>query len=157
MLYLVLAYHQATSRVYLKVNISFLQLLAEMAQEEMEIDLQPVAGYSVETLQTIASEPSGHTALSSHMPVLGEGGGSAAGLPADDAVVTPNAGTTREAAAEPDLQMSPAMASSGLQRAQGTFDLYQALPVPQLTQRPQVRRARRQQRIGGSQRTISTR
>ncbi|NXR25683.1 RFWD3 ligase, partial [Cinclus mexicanus] len=128
-----------------------------MAQEEMEVDLQPVAGYSVETLQTLAPEPSGHTALS-HIPVLGEGGGgSTAALPADgDAVVTPNAGTTGEAAAEPELQMNPATAPSGLQRLQEALDLYQQ-PVPQLTQRPQVRRARRQQRIGGSQRTISAR
>ncbi|NXA90643.1 RFWD3 ligase, partial [Melanocharis versteri] len=128
-----------------------------MAQEEMEVDLQPVAAYSVETLQTLALEPSGHAALSSHIPVLGEGGGSAAALPADDAVVTPNAGTTSEAAAEPDPQLSPARAPSGLQRLQGVFDPHQPQPVPQLTQRPQVRRARRQQRIGGSQRTISAR
>ncbi|NXB33246.1 RFWD3 ligase, partial [Eulacestoma nigropectus] len=128
-----------------------------MAQEEMEVDLQPVAGYSVETLRTLAPEPSGHAALSSHVPMLSEGGGGAAALPADDAVDTPNAGTTREAAAEPDPLLSPAMAPSGLQRLQGAFDLYQPLPVPQLTQRPQVRRARRQQRVGGSQGTISTR
>ncbi|NXC55504.1 RFWD3 ligase, partial [Aleadryas rufinucha] len=128
-----------------------------MAQEEMEVDLQPVAGYSVETLQTLAPEPSGDAALSSHVPVLGEGGGSAAALPADDAVVTPSAGTTREAAAEPDPPPSPGMAPSGLQGLQGAFDLYQPLPVPQLAQRPQVRRARRHQRVGGSQRTISAR
>ncbi|NXT63875.1 RFWD3 ligase, partial [Chaetops frenatus] len=129
-----------------------------MAQEEMEVDLQPVAGYSVETLGTPGPEPSGHAALSSHIPVLGEGGGSAAALPADDAVVTPNAGSpTREAAAEPDPQPSPAVTPSGQQRLQGAFDLYQPLPVPQLTQHPQARRARRQQRVGGSQRTISAR
>ncbi|NXO99460.1 RFWD3 ligase, partial [Certhia brachydactyla] len=128
-----------------------------MAQEEMEVDLQIVAGYAVETLRTLAQELSGHTVLSSHIPVLGEGGGSAAALPADDAVVTAHAGTTREAAAEPDLQTTPATVPSGLQRLQGTFDLNQPLPVPQLTQRPQARRARGQQRIGGSQRTISSR
>ncbi|NWV83922.1 RFWD3 ligase, partial [Dasyornis broadbenti] len=128
-----------------------------MAQEEMEVDLQPVPGYPVENLQTLPLEPSGHAALSSHIPMLGEGGGSTAALPADDAVVTPNAGTTRETAAEPDSPPGPAMAPSGLQRLQGTFDPYQPLPVPQLTQHPQVRRALRQQRIGGSQRTISAR
>ncbi|NWT86077.1 RFWD3 ligase, partial [Lanius ludovicianus] len=128
-----------------------------MAQEEMEVDLQPVNGYSVETLRTLAPEPSGHAVLSSHVPVLGEGGGSGAALPADDAVITPNAGTTREAAAEPDPPPSPATAPSELQRLQGVFDLYQPLPVPQLTQRPQVTRAQRLQRIGGSQRTISAR
>lgn len=128
-----------------------------MAQEEMEVDLQPVAGYSVETLQTFAPEPSAHTELSSHVPVLGEGGGSTAALAAGDALVTPGAGTRREAAAEPDPLLNPATAPSGLQRLQGAFDLHQALPVPQLTQRPQARRARRQQRIGGSQRTISAR
>ncbi|NXK09843.1 RFWD3 ligase, partial [Herpetotheres cachinnans] len=128
-----------------------------MAQEEMEVDLQPVAGYPVENLRTLPTEPSGHAALSSSAPILGEGGGSTAVLPADDAVVILNAGTTSEAAAEPDPQLSPATALNGLQRLQGAFDLYQPLPVPQVTQRPRVRRARRQQRIGGSQRTVSTR
>ncbi|NXU84761.1 RFWD3 ligase, partial [Xiphorhynchus elegans] len=128
-----------------------------MAQEEMEVDLQIVTGYPVENLGTLPSEPSGHAVLSSHAPVLGgggEGGGSAAVLPADDAVVTPNPGT-REAAAEPDPPLSPAL--RGLQRLQGTFDPNQPLPVPQLTQHPQARRAHRQQRVGGSQRTISAR
>ncbi|NWI54005.1 RFWD3 ligase, partial [Calyptomena viridis] len=124
-----------------------------MAQEEMEVDLQPVAGYSVENLGTLPTEPSDHGVLSSPAPVLSEGGGNVAVLPADDAVVSPNPGTTREAAAEPDPPLSPAL--RGLQRLQGTFDPHQ--PVPQLTQRPQARRARTQQRIGGSQRTVSAR
>uniref|UniRef100_A0A8C3JAL3 RING-type E3 ubiquitin transferase n=1 Tax=Calidris pygmaea TaxID=425635 RepID=A0A8C3JAL3_9CHAR len=123
-----------------------------MAQEEMEVDLQPVVAYSVEDLGTLSTE---HTALSSGAPALGEGGGSVTVLPADDAVVTPNAGTTREAAAEPDPQPSPALALNGLQRLQGPLDPHRPLPVPQVTQRPRVRRARRQQRIGGSQRTVS--
>ncbi|NXA07713.1 RFWD3 ligase, partial [Sapayoa aenigma] len=127
-----------------------------MAQEEMEVDLQPVAGYSVENLGTLPTEPSGHAVLSSPAPVLSEGGGSAAVLPADDAVVSPNPGTTRGAAAvEPDPPLSPAL--GGLQRPQGTFDPHQPLPVPQLTQRLPVRRAHRQRRIGGSRRTISAR
>ncbi|KAM6381066.1 E3 ubiquitin-protein ligase RFWD3 isoform 1-T1 [Pluvialis apricaria] len=128
-----------------------------MAQEEMEVDLQPVAGYSVENLRTLPTEPSGHAALSSPAPVLGEGGGSVTVLPADDAVVIPNAGTTREAAAEPDPQLSSASAINGLQRLQGAFDLYRPLPVPWVTQRPRVRTARRQQRISGSRRTASAR
>ncbi|NXN75731.1 RFWD3 ligase, partial [Himantopus himantopus] len=126
-----------------------------MAQEEMEVDLQPVAGYSVENLRTLPTEPSGHAALSSHAPVLSEGGGSIIVLPADDAVVIPNAGTTREVAAEPDPQLSSASAVNGLQRLQGAFDPYRLRS--QVTQRPPVRRARRQQRIGGSQRTVSAR
>ncbi|KAM6194908.1 E3 ubiquitin-protein ligase RFWD3 isoform 2-T2 [Sarcoramphus papa] len=128
-----------------------------MAQEEMEVDLQPVAGYSTENLRTLPTELSGHAVLSSRAPVLSEGGGSVTVLPADDAVVIPNAGTTREAAAEPDLQLGPAAALNALQRLQGAFDPYRPLPVLQVTQRPRVRRARRQQRIGGSQRTISAR
>ncbi|XP_027502496.1 E3 ubiquitin-protein ligase RFWD3 [Corapipo altera] len=126
-----------------------------MAQEEMEVDLQIVAGYPVENLRTLPTEPSGHAGLSSHAPVLGDGGGSAAVLPADDAVVTPNPGTTREAAAEPDPPLSPAL--RGLQRLQGTLDPNQPLALPQLTQRPQAGRARRQHRVGGSQRTVSAR
>ncbi|NXL12402.1 RFWD3 ligase, partial [Mesembrinibis cayennensis] len=131
-----------------------------MAQEEMEVDLQPVAGYSVENFRTLPAEPSGHAALSSRAPVLSEGGGSSSSvtvLPADDAVVIPNAGTTREAAVEPDPQLNSASALDRLQRLQGAFDPHRALPVPQVTQRPRVRRARRQQRIGGSQRTVSAR
>ncbi|XP_010582521.1 PREDICTED: E3 ubiquitin-protein ligase RFWD3 isoform X3 [Haliaeetus leucocephalus] len=128
-----------------------------MAQEEMEVDLQPVAGYSVENLRTLPTEPSGHTALLSRAPVLDEGGGSVTVLPADDAVVIPNAGTTREAVAEPDPQLGPAAALNGLQRLQGALDPYRPFHMPQVTQRPRVRRAHRQQRIGGSQRTISAR
>ncbi|NXH40226.1 RFWD3 ligase, partial [Dicaeum eximium] len=114
-----------------------------MAQEEMEVDVRHVAGDSEETLQTL--EPSGPAVLSA--PVLAEGGGSAAARPAAHGAVTPSAGA-REAAAEPDL------APSGLQRPQGVFEPSQALPVPQ---RPPARRAHRQQRLGGSQRTIGTR
>ncbi|NXJ65280.1 RFWD3 ligase, partial [Rostratula benghalensis] len=128
-----------------------------MAQEEMEVDLQPVAAYSVEDLRMLPTEPSGHTALSSHAPVLGEGGDSITVLPVEEAVVTSNAGTTREVAAEPDLQLSPASAPNGLRRLQGSLDLNRPPPVPQVTQHPRVRRARRQQRIGGSQRTVSAR
>ncbi|KAM9269006.1 E3 ubiquitin-protein ligase RFWD3 isoform 2-T2 [Cariama cristata] len=128
-----------------------------MAQEEMEVDLQPAAGYSVENLRTLPTEPSAHAALSSHAPVLDEGEGSITVLPAADAVVIPNAGTAREAPADPDPQLHPPVALNGLQRLQGAFDPYRPLPVPHVTQRPRVRRARRQQRIGGSQRTISAR
>ncbi|NXY46095.1 RFWD3 ligase, partial [Ceuthmochares aereus] len=128
-----------------------------MAQEEMEVDLQPVPGYSAESLGMLPMEPSGPAALSSGAPALGEGGGSVAVLPADDAVVLPNAGTTREAAAEPDRPSNPTSALSGLQRLQGAFDPYRQLPVPQVTQRPPLRRARRQQRISRSQRTVSAR
>ncbi|XP_039577415.1 E3 ubiquitin-protein ligase RFWD3 [Passer montanus] len=119
-----------------------------MAQEEMEVDLQPVAGYSVETLQTFSPEPSGPTALSSHIPVPGEGGGSAAALPADHG--TPGA-AAGGAAAEPDLHTSPARARRGLQGLRGALEQQQALPLPQ------PRRARRQHRLGGSQRTPSAR
>ncbi|NXT25577.1 RFWD3 ligase, partial [Syrrhaptes paradoxus] len=128
-----------------------------MAQEEMEVDLQPVAGYSVENAGTLPTEPSGHAALLSRAPELGEGGGSVTVPPADDAVVIPNAGTTREAAPEPDPQLSPVSALSRLQRLQGAFDPYRPLPAPQVPQLPRARRARRQQRIGGSQRTVSAR
>ncbi|NXV86056.1 RFWD3 ligase, partial [Calonectris borealis] len=128
-----------------------------MAHEEMEVDLQPVAGYSVGNLRTLPMDPSGHAALSSHAPVLSEGGGSVTVLPADDTVVILNAATTREGAAEPDPQLSPASALDRLQRLQGALDPYRPLPVPQVVQRPRVRIARRQQRIGGSQRTVSAR
>ncbi|XP_040471103.1 E3 ubiquitin-protein ligase RFWD3 isoform X1 [Falco naumanni] len=122
-----------------------------MAQEEMQVDLQPVAGYPVENLRTLPTEPSAPAAPSSSAPVLGEGGGSATVLPADDAVVTPNGGT-RAAAAEPDPQPSPPRGR--LRRQLGVFDLHELLWVPQ---HPRVRRVNRQQRIGGSQRTVSAR
>ncbi|NXO01356.1 RFWD3 ligase, partial [Rhinopomastus cyanomelas] len=121
-----------------------------MSQEEMEVDLQPVGVYSVENLRALPTEPSG----SPHAPTLSEGGGSSiVNLPADDTVATPNAGTTREVAAEPGLRLGPAVALNGLQRLQGVFDLH----PPPVTQRPQVRRPHRQQRVGGSQRTVSAR
>ncbi|NXI34956.1 RFWD3 ligase, partial [Galbula dea] len=126
-----------------------------MAQEEMEVDLQTPADYAGENVGTLPPEPSGQAELSSHAPALGEGGSSVAVLPADDAVVTLSAGTRREEAAEPDPRPAPAAALNGLQRLQGALDPYR--PVPQVTQRPRVRRARRQQRIGGSQRTVSAR
>ncbi|XP_054245774.1 E3 ubiquitin-protein ligase RFWD3 [Indicator indicator] len=126
-----------------------------MAQEEMEVDLQPVAGYSTVNLGRLSPEPSGLALLSSHGPALGEGGGSSpAVLPAGDAVVTPSAGASGEAAAGPASQPAPP-ALHGLQRLQGALD--PPRPVPQATQRPRVRRARGQQRVGGSQRTVSTR
>ncbi|NXD84378.1 RFWD3 ligase, partial [Halcyon senegalensis] len=123
-----------------------------MAQEEMEVDLQPVAGSAVETLRTFPPEPSGQAALSSHAPALGEDGGSSIvmALPADEAVVTPSADTTREAARDPDPQQDPGAALNVLQRLQGAF-------VPHVAQRPPARRARRQQRTAGSQRTVSAR
>ncbi|NXL65990.1 RFWD3 ligase, partial [Chordeiles acutipennis] len=128
-----------------------------MAQEEMEVDLQPATVYSVETLGMLPAEPPDEAALSSRALQLAGGGGSITVLPADDAVVIPNAATTREAAAQPDPRLSPASALDRLQRLQGPFDPHPPLPVPQVTQRPRARRARRQQRIGGSQRTVSVR
>ncbi|KAM6252716.1 E3 ubiquitin-protein ligase RFWD3 isoform 1-T2 [Porphyrio hochstetteri] len=128
-----------------------------MAQEEMEIDLQPAAGYSVENPGMLPAEPSGHAGLSSHVLALGEGGDRITIPPAYNAVVIPNAGTTRGAAAEPDPQLSPASPLTRLQRLQGALDPHRSLPVPQVPQRPRVRRTRRQQRIGGSQRTVSAR
>ncbi|NXI71648.1 RFWD3 ligase, partial [Anseranas semipalmata] len=128
-----------------------------MAQEEMEVDLQPVASYSIEHHRTLPTEPSAHTALSSHAPVLSDEGGSITVVSDDEVVSVSNADTTREAAADPDRQADPAPALNGLQRFPGTFDQHQLLPGPQGTQRPRVRRARRQQRIGGSQRTVSAR
>ncbi|NWQ67413.1 RFWD3 ligase, partial [Neopipo cinnamomea] len=126
-----------------------------MAQEEMEVDLQVVAGYPVEQLRTAGPEPSGQAALSSHAALPAGGGGSAAVPPADDAVVPPNPGTTREAAAGPAPPLSPAL--RGLQRLQGAMDPNQPLPVPQPAQRPRARRARREPRAGGSQRTVRAR
>ncbi|NXJ83261.1 RFWD3 ligase, partial [Trogon melanurus] len=128
-----------------------------MAQEEMEVDLQPVASYAVENFGTLPAEPSGQAALSSHVPALGEEGGSVPVPPADDAVTALNAGTTREVAADPDPRSGPTAALGGLRRLAGALDPYRPLPVPQVTQRPRVRRARRQQRIGGSQRTVGAR
>lgn len=138
--------------MHLHITTHFLQLFAEMAQEEMEVDLQPVAGFSVENVRTLPAEPSGP-----HPAALSEGGDGAAVLPADDAAATPSAGRAGEAAAEPDPQLGPAAVLNRLQRLQGAFDPYWPLPAPQLTQHPRARRARRQQRVGGSQRTVSTR
>ncbi|XP_025963179.2 E3 ubiquitin-protein ligase RFWD3 [Dromaius novaehollandiae] len=125
-----------------------------MAQEEMEVDLQPVASYHVENHRTLLSEHADHRVL--HAPALREEGDDVTVLPADGAVVVSNADTTRTAA-DPDQQSGSASALQGLQRLRGAFDQQQLLPVPQIMQRPRMRRARRQQRIGGSQRTVSAR
>ncbi|NXK78400.1 RFWD3 ligase, partial [Amazona guildingii] len=116
-----------------------------MAQEEMEVDLQAEAGSSAENPNTLSTEPSGDTVQSSQVPGLNEGGDNAAVLPADDTVVIPNAGT-EEAAAEPDPQLCPVVAPSVLQRLQRAQVMHLW-----------VRRGRSQQRVGGSQRTVSTR
>ncbi|NXG68883.1 RFWD3 ligase, partial [Baryphthengus martii] len=127
-----------------------------MAQEEMEVDLQPVAGSAVESLQMLPAEPSSQAALSSGAPALSEGGGSSvAALAGDDAVVAPSAGATREAAPEPDPQLGPATVLNMLQRLQGAFEPY--WPVPRVTRRRPVTAARRRQRTVVSQRTVSAR
>lgn len=130
----------------------------EMAQEEMEVDLQPVVNYSLENQGMLPAEPAAHTALSSQAPVLSSGGSSTIVLSDDEEVVTVStADATREAAADPDQQANPPSALIGLLRLQGASDPHQLLPGPQVAQRPRVRRARRQPRVGGSQRTVSAR
>lgn len=116
-----------------------------MAQEEMDVDLQAEADSSAENPNTLSTELSSHAVLSSQAPALSEGGDSVAALPADDTVVTPNAGT-EEAVAEPDPQLRPVAAPSVLQRLQGAQVMHLW-----------VRRGRSHQRVGGSQRTISAR
>ncbi|OXB54284.1 hypothetical protein ASZ78_002911 [Callipepla squamata] len=128
-----------------------------MAQEEMEVDLQPVVNYSLENQGTLPAEPAAHTALPSQAPVLGSGGAGTVVLSDDEAVTTSTADATRVAAADPDQQANPSSALIGLLRLQGASDQQQLLPGPQVTQRPRVRRARRQPRVGGSQRTVSAR
>ncbi|NXA41638.1 RFWD3 ligase, partial [Eudromia elegans] len=126
-----------------------------MAQEEMEVDLQPVTGHAGEDHGMLLSEHS--DPLEPRAAVLDGGQGSdAAVLPADGAVVASDAATAGTAAS-PEEQPPSAPALGGLQRLRAAFEQHQLLPVPQGTQRPRVRRARRQQRVGGSQRTSSTR
>ncbi|XP_062442354.1 E3 ubiquitin-protein ligase RFWD3 [Rhea pennata] len=125
-----------------------------MAQEEMEVDLQPVVSYHVENHRALLSEQSDDRVP--HTPALSEGGDAITVLPADGAVVVSNADTTRTTAS-PDQQSGSASSLRGPQRLREAFDQHQLLPVLQITQRPRVRRAGRQQRIGGSQRTVSTR
>ncbi|XP_071613159.1 E3 ubiquitin-protein ligase RFWD3 [Heliangelus exortis] len=122
-----------------------------MAQEEMEVDLQ-ITDHSVESLGPFPPDPPSQAAPMSLDPRLGEGGGGEAAPPGADLGVR-SVGTGREAGVEPDGR--PRTALSGLQRA---MEPHRPLPVPQLSQRPRVRRAGRQQRIlGGSQRTVSAR
>lgn len=123
-----------------------LRLLTGMAQEEMEVDLQPVADYPAESHRMLPPEPSGHAT------VLSSEGGSVTVISDDEAVGTSSAGTG-QAAAGPDHPAHP----SGLQRFPGVFDQLLLVPGPQAATQPRVRRARRQQRIGGSQRTVSAR
>lgn len=114
----------------------------------MEVDLQPVADDPAENHRTLPPEPSGHTVVLSS-----EGGGvTIISDDEDEAVGTSSAGTG-QAAAGPNHPVNP----SGLQRFPGLLDQLPLVPGPQAVARPRVRRARRQQRIGGSQRTVSAR
>ncbi|NXC41249.1 RFWD3 ligase, partial [Penelope pileata] len=124
-----------------------------MAQEEMEVDLQPVVSYSPENHSTLPTEPASHTALPSLAPARGDGGSSPIVL-SDDEVVSVSTDTPREAAAAPERQGNPSSALNELQRLQGASD---QLPGPQVMQRLRVQRARRQQRVAASQRTVSAR
>ncbi|NWX92186.1 RFWD3 ligase, partial [Nothoprocta pentlandii] len=128
-----------------------------MAQEEMEVDLQPVAGVPGQDHGTLVSEHSDPG--EPRAPALGGQGSDAAVLPADGALVASDAAAA-ETAANPQEQPPSASALRGLQRLWAAFEQQQQqqlLPGPQGTQRPRVRRARGQQRVGGSQRTVSTR
>lgn len=139
----------------------FLFLLTEMAQEEMEVDLQPVVNYSLESQGVLPAGPAAHTALPSQAAALSSGGGSTIVVSDDevDEVVTlSTADAPREAAADPDQQANPPSALIGLLRLQGASEQHQLLPGPQVMQRPRVRRsARRQPRVSASQRTVSAR
>ncbi|XP_042690717.1 E3 ubiquitin-protein ligase RFWD3 isoform X1 [Centrocercus urophasianus] len=132
-----------------------------MAQEEMEVDLQPVVNYSLENQGVLPAEPAAHTALPSQAAALSSGGGSTIVVSDDevDEVVTlSTADAPREAAADPDQQANPPSALIGLLRLQGASEQHQLQPGPQVMQRPRVRRsARRQPRVSASQRTVSAR
>ncbi|NWZ23266.1 RFWD3 ligase, partial [Asarcornis scutulata] len=119
-----------------------------MAQEEMEVDLQPVADDPAENHGTLPPEPSGHTVVLSS-----EGGGVTIISDDEDETVGASSAGTGQAAARPDHPANP----SGLQRFPGLLDQLPLVPGSQAVARPRVRRARRQQRIGGSQRTVSAR
>ncbi|NXL95837.1 RFWD3 ligase, partial [Alectura lathami] len=125
-----------------------------MAQEEMEVDLQPVVSYSPEDHRTLPTVSPAHTVLPSRAVALGAGGGSVIVL-SDDEGVSASTAATREAATAPGGQANPSSAPNRLQRLQGAFE--QLLPGPPVSQRPLARRARRQQRVGGSQRTLAAR
>uniref|UniRef100_A0A8B9UBJ4 RING-type E3 ubiquitin transferase n=1 Tax=Anas zonorhyncha TaxID=75864 RepID=A0A8B9UBJ4_9AVES len=119
-----------------------------MAQEEMEVDLQPVADDPAENHGTLPPEPSGHTTVLSS-----EGGGVTIISDDEDEAVGASSTGTRLAATRPNHPANP----SRLQRFPGLLDQLPLVPGPQAVARPQVRRARRQQSIGGSQRTVSAR
>ncbi|XP_038223664.1 E3 ubiquitin-protein ligase RFWD3 isoform X1 [Dermochelys coriacea] len=129
-----------------------------MAQEEMEVDLQPAVTYSVEHHEAFPSEVSGHALLSlpSNSPVPSDEAESIVVPPADEVIVVSGADEV-VTVAESDPQLHAAPSLDGLQRLHGVLELFQLQAAQQITRQPPTRRTRRRRRGGGSQRTISNR
>ncbi|XP_030437378.1 E3 ubiquitin-protein ligase RFWD3 isoform X2 [Gopherus evgoodei] len=130
-----------------------------MAQEEMEVDLQPAVTYSVEHHEAFPSEASGHALVSlpSNSPVPSDEAEGIVVPPADEEVIVVSGADEAVTVAESDSQLNAAPSLDGLQRLHGVLELFQLQAVQQITRQPPTRRTRWRQRGGGSQRTISTR
>ncbi|XP_073163183.1 E3 ubiquitin-protein ligase RFWD3 isoform X1 [Lepidochelys kempii] len=131
----------------------------KMAQEEMEVDLQPAVTYSVEHHEAFPTEASGHALLSlpSNSPVPSDEAESIMVPPADEEVIVVSGADEVVTVAESDPQLHAAPSLDGLQRLHGVLELFQLQAAQQITRQPPTRRTRRRRRGGGSQRTISTR
>ncbi|XP_050778339.1 E3 ubiquitin-protein ligase RFWD3 isoform X2 [Gopherus flavomarginatus] len=130
-----------------------------MAQEEMEVDLQPAVTYSVEHHEAFPSEASGHALVSlpSNSPVPSDEAEGIVVPPADEEDIVVSGADEAVTVAESDSQLNAAPSLDGLQRLHGVLELFQLQAVQQITRQPPTRRTRWRQRGGGSQRTISTR
>ncbi|XP_074929919.1 E3 ubiquitin-protein ligase RFWD3 isoform X2 [Chelonoidis abingdonii] len=130
-----------------------------MAQEEMEVDLQPAVTYSVEHREAFPSDASDQALLSlpSNSPVPSEEAEGIVVPPADEEVIVVSDADEAVTVAESDSQLNAAPSLDGLQRLHGVLELFQLQAAQQITRQPPARRIRRRQRGGGSQRTISTR
>ncbi|KAG6923404.1 ring finger and WD repeat domain 3 [Chelydra serpentina] len=130
-----------------------------MAQEEMEMDIQPAVTYSVEHHEVFPSEASGYALLSlpSNSPVSSEEAEGIVVPPADEEVIVVSGADEVVTVAESDPQLHAAPSLDGLQRLHGVLELFRLQAAQQITRQPPTRRTRRRRRGGGSQRTISTR
>ncbi|XP_075796791.1 E3 ubiquitin-protein ligase RFWD3 isoform X1 [Pelodiscus sinensis] len=127
-----------------------------MAQEEMEVDLQPAVAYPVESQEAFPSDPSDR-ALLSHSPVPREGAEGFMVPPADEEVIVISGADETAPVAGSDPQLHAAPSLDGLQRLHRVLELFQRQAAQEITRQPPTRRTRRRQRGGGSQRTISAR
>uniref|UniRef100_A0A8D0GT98 RING-type E3 ubiquitin transferase n=1 Tax=Sphenodon punctatus TaxID=8508 RepID=A0A8D0GT98_SPHPU len=130
-----------------------------MAQEEMEIDLQPIRNYPLEHHEAFPVGVSDHavSSLPSSVPVSNEEPVVVIPPANADIIVIPDAEEVARGAERSPRLPTTRTFLSGLQRLHGEWELRQQV-AQRNTHQPQGRRnSHRQQNTGGSQRTVNSR